>query len=265
MTRIYSMYIDESGDPGPYDPANPAFSGSRHYIVSSIIIPTDTWSNNLKILASLKSRLKAGYGFPIRKELHGAQLINPRNDPAYQSIGSRFVRNKMYLECIDYYAKNMSELQIINIHVDKLHPYSVTSFAGVNLQDLAWTRLLERYQTFLSKNGGLGLIFADDTNETAFRNLLRRMRKYHYVGSMYSTKGIRVNTSNIIEDPIIRSSHQSYFIQVADMTSHILYRKLYPKPSYRKYKTEQIFDLLDSVLVKSAHGKCPYKQGIVRV
>ncbi|MDV6373023.1 DUF3800 domain-containing protein [Deinococcus arenicola] len=259
------MYVDESGDPGTHDPANPHSSGSRHYIVTGIIIPTDTWSNNLKILASLRSRLKSNYGFPARKELHGAQIINPRNDPAFSSIGTRLVRNKMYLECMEYYAKNMSELEIINIHLDKMNPRSVKNLSGVNVQDLTWTRLLERCQTFLSKNDGLGIIFADDTNETQLRNLIRKMRKYHYVGSAYGSGGRPANTSNIIEDPIIRNSQQSYLIQVADMTSHILYRKLYPKPSYKKYKTEQIFDVLDTVLVKSAHASCPYGQGIVRV
>lgn len=265
MKRIYALYLDESGDPGAYDVSKSSSSRTRHYIVSGLIIPIDTWEENLKVLANLKGELKSRYGFPVRKELHGAQIINPRNDKDFSSIGSRFVRNKMYLEVMQYCAKNITEGRIVNIHVDKTMPHSLLSFAGVDIQEIAWIRMLERYQTFLRKNNGLGLVFADDTNEIAFRRLLRKMRKYHYIPSMYGNVGLRTNTSNIIEDPIMRASHQSYFIQIADMTSHILYRKLYPKASYRKYRTEQIFDALDGMLIKEAHRKCPYGQGIVRV
>ena len=265
MSDIYFMYVDESGDPGDHNPADLTRSGSRHYIVSGVIIPADNWSKNLKILASLRSKLKGDYSFPIRKELHGAQIINPRNDKIYSGLGGRRTRTKLYYDCLEYYSSQMTDMEIINVHLDKTKTFSVKSLAGYDVQDLVWTRLLERYQTFLNIKKAQGIIFADDTNEDKVRKLVRKMRRYHYVGSMYGTSSLRTTTTQIIEDPIMRSSQQSYFIQIADMTSHSLYRKLYPKPSYSKYNIERLFDLLDTNLVKAAHRGCPHGQGIVRV
>ena len=150
----------------------------------------------------------------------GAQIINPRNDKIFTQIGSRAVRFQMFRECLEYYSGNMSDLSIINIHLDKTKPYSIGNLAVSNIQELVWTRLLERYHTFLHYKKSQGIVFADDTNEIQIRKLMRRMRRHHYVGSMYGRSSIQSNAANVIEDPIMRSSQDSYFIQVADMVSH---------------------------------------------
>ncbi|MGL4612083.1 MAG: DUF3800 domain-containing protein [Trueperaceae bacterium] len=126
------------------------------------------------------------------------------------------------------------------------------------------SRLAQRFQTYLQKscNASLGMIFADETNEVKIRRLIRKMRVYNPVPSYFG--GHRsMPITNSVEDPVMRSSDHSYFVQIADLTSHALYRKLYPKGSYRQYNVDKLFELLNSILLIEASKSDP--QGIVHL
>ncbi len=91
------------------------------------------------------------------------------------------------------------------------------------------------------------------------------MRRYNpvpnqpgYVGS-YRNLLLR----KIIEDPSFRESHDSYFIQAADLVAFLLYQKLAPSAYMRKKSGQNYFDRLDPILCKVASSKDP--QGIVRL
>ncbi len=121
--------------------------------------------------------------------------------------------------------------------------------------------MIERYNIFLKKMNSFGIVISDDTNEPKLRKLMRKMRVYNPVNSHYSQSSYPATVNQIIEDPFCRNSEHSFFIQIADLISHSLYRKLYPKGSYRKYNIDKIFDSLDSLLLKEATKK--NEQGIV--
>jgi hypothetical protein len=107
-----------------------------------------------------------------------------------------------------------------------------------------------------------GIIFADETNEVKIRRILRKMRVYKPVPSLYC--GYYHNPiRQVVEDPVIRQSQHSYFIQVADLIAHALYRKEHRKGSYRRFNVDRLFDTIRPLLLSEASRSDP--EGIVRL
>jgi len=261
---MYFMYVDESGDPGPYDLGKPAhLRSTRNYIASGYVIPAEEWRNYLTYLLNVRRYLKKKFGFPIRAELHGAELIRPKSNNDIKRVTPRYKRIALYKEAMESLSQGMQRATIIDVHLDKQKPV-YSSSTGRDIQDLVWGRLLQRYSTYLQKscNGDFGLVFADETNEAKVRRLLRKMRVHNSVpSSIYAGESISAPLINIVEDPIMRNSQSSYFVQVADLIAHALYRKLYPKGSLKKHNVDKLFDLVDPLLCKAASRYNP--QGIV--
>jgi len=86
------------------------------------------------------------------------------------------------------------------------------------------------------------------------------MRVHNYVPSHFGPS-YNAQITHIIEDPVMRNSSISYFIQLADLVAHSLYRKKIPKGGYKRYNIDLLFDRADRLLVKQASRSDPY--GIV--
>ncbi len=260
------MYVDESGDPGLWPPGTPAhLRPSSHYILTGVIIPASHWQAFLTIMVGIKRTMRQNYGLRVRDELHGAELIHPRGNKIYKRIGSRKRRISLYSYALREVAAQMPQTKIVNVHLNKVNPHYPSSTAkGADPEERAWEWLIQRFSNHLSRDcdEDLGMILADETNEVKVRRVVRKIRVHNQVSSMYGGS-YSVSVNNIVEDPIMRNSQHSYFVQIADLVSHALYRKLYQKGSYRKYNIDRLFDLVDPLLLKVANRKDP--QGIVHL
>src|SRR5476651_2496009 len=86
---MYFCYVDESGDTGCHDTANPDKTGSPYYILAGVIVPTDKWALSLDILKSYR-RLIARQGFiNYDIEFHCAELIDPHNVNAFRQLSNK--------------------------------------------------------------------------------------------------------------------------------------------------------------------------------
>src|SRR5262249_28388597 len=125
----------------------------------------------------------------------------------------------------------MRFLNIINIRVDKQG-----KDPAYDPFEKAWEALIQRFENTLKwhnfpfpKNwtgGDIGIIFCDAANEAALRRIYRRMRVYNPVPNVRSlfSRGFRqLPLTRVAEDPNIRHSHHSYFIQSADVAAFALY------------------------------------------
>lgn len=261
------MYVDESGDPGTLIAGTPKhLSPSPHYILTGVIMADVKWQEHLTSMITIRRLLRNCYGLRMRDELHGTELINPRGASVYKRIpGGRRRRVQLYRDALTQITAQMPTTQIINVHLDKLNPAYVSSTApGADFEERAWEWLIQRFSNYLriSCGGELGIILADETNEVKIRRIVRKIRVHNQVGSMYGGS-YPVSVDNIVEDPVMRSSQHSYFVQIADLVSHALYRKLHRKNSYRKFNVDKLFDIVDPILLKAAAKKDP--QGIVHL
>ena len=263
---MYLFYVDESGDPGPFDPGRPANTdgqGTPHYILSGLMIPAHEWRNYLLALVDIKRAISQKWKLPMRKELHGTTLIHPRNDVAYKVIGGgRRARTDLYRFYLENLTMRLPQAKLFNICLDKANPHYASTGSVKDLEALTWNYLTMRFEKTMqyeAKKSGqpiYGLIFADDTNEDKVRKELRKMRVHNYIGGRNET------VNHIIEDPTMRQSQHSYFVQAADMVSHALYRQQYPKGSLKKFGVDKLFDKVVPLCHKAASR---HTNGIVYV
>lgn len=250
--------MDESGDPGfNVADVDEARRASLHYILSGIIIPVTEWRTYLNSIVEMKRNLKKEYSIPIRLELKGSELINPRKNLFLKKM-NRLERTKVYFSIFQEITSQFNKARIINIAAKK---DQISNEKHQDIQETTWRYMIDRYNIFLKKNNSFGFVISDDTNEPKLRKLIRKMRIYNPVNSHYTQSTYNAKVNQIIEDPFCRNSEHSFFIQIADLISHSLYRKLYSKGSYKKYNVDKIFDSLDSLLLKEANRK--NEQGIV--
>jgi hypothetical protein len=256
---MYFLYVDESGDPGPFQ--NVQGGSTQYFILSALIVPVIQWRNYLSSLVDIRRYLKQQYGIGMRVELKGATMIHPRGDPIYIKL-SRQRRIEMYREALNMFAARLPDIRVFHMHLDKQNPHHPNFLTGRDAEEIMWTWLLQRFDTFLKKNNNAyGVLFADQTNEVKLRRILRKMRVFNYVPSHFGGK-YSSPVTQIIEDPVMRDSRHSYFIQFTDLCAHALYRKLYPKGSYRKFNVDLIFDELKPVCLPEAAQDDPLHLGI---
>ncbi|MBL7913209.1 MAG: DUF3800 domain-containing protein [Bacteroidia bacterium] len=248
---MHLLYVDESGDPGISQ------YSSKHFILTGLIVSQDNWDKNLRNLKEFRKALKANYGFNQRTEIHANELIRISGNEDYK----KFTKTQR-IGILKEYARQIpiifNDSKFINICIDKSQHKSHTEIIN-----LAWGRLIERYDTYLKKVAkDNGVIISDDTDGKKVMQLLRKMRIYNPVKSHFYDGPYNAPSDNIIEDVFQRNSKDSYFIQTVDVVTQLLYRKEYPKGSLKKYGLERQFDLLHPVLLLEASRNDPF--GIVR-
>src|SRR5690625_1920404 len=155
------MYVDESGDPGTTGFASP------HFILSGLIISQDDWDKYLNRLKTFRKSLKVNYGLNQRTEIHTAELIRINKIEEYKKI-----RKTNRINIIKDYCSQMplifDSAKVINVCIKKEeHP-------DRDIFELAWSRLLQRFDTYLKKSvKDKGIVVADDTDSTKLRSLQR--------------------------------------------------------------------------------------------
>lgn len=258
---MYLMYVDESGDPGAISPV-------RHFILSGLIIPATDWQESFERHHQMRRHLKTTYGFPVRAELHGASLVDTRyGDSNVRNLGGRITRMKLFQDVMQSLVGVFPTAKTFSVYVDKDAAFQ-SNYRRENYLTLAWNYLLNRYHRFLEHNcdNAPGVVISDDSASSTIRSLMRKMRVYNPLPSHYDPRGFyNAPVRTIIEDPFFRESQHSYFVQIADIISHSLYRKLYVKGSYRRYNLHKFYDYLDPIILKTATSKDPLNMGIVRI
>ena len=207
------MYVDESGDPGVFTGGN-----SQHFILAGLIVPVNEWNVSLQRLVKLRKQLRKTTGLPEREEIHSSELIRINKIESYRDIPKR-TRISILKTFVGEIPIIFSGAKIICICLNKQSMVGQKSF-----QELAWKRLIQRYDTFLKKKSSKGIIVSDDSDEPILRALLRKMRVYNPVPSKFSGFYNPV-INNIIEDIFFRESKHSFVVQAADAIAHALYRK----------------------------------------
>ena len=128
-------------------------------------------------------------------------------------------------------------------------------------------RLLNRIERTVAAWGSQAVMIFDEGEEKANTALVRRMRVFNPISGMYGVWPDGKQYKNmplvlIVEDPVYRQSHRSYFIQLADFCAYALLQKEKPTPSRMPFGLQVAFHTLADVLVFDAHRADKY--GIVR-
>src|SRR5205807_1541322 len=107
----------------------------------------------------------------------------------------------------------------------------------------------------------------DEGKESIYTRLARKVGVHNPIPSMYGQWSSGQATQNIpldhiLEDPIFKKSHSSYFIQLADFCAYALLRRELPLLSKAKYGLHLGFERLLPILATECNRKDPH--GIIR-
>lgn len=274
------FYVDESYD-------------STKFCLSAIGIRHADWRDCLERVRQYRAILKQDHGIYLRKEIHAQEFISGRGRIS-TSVVTKHERSRIFEGLLRLVA-SLPNVMVINVCLDTVD--------RKNPQLDAWDRLLNRIERTLLEMErrelprrkelltGLpedfpaavrsslamrlnayrarALIFADQGREMEITRAFRKMNVFNPIPSQFGTWEGALKTKNIpvqrvIEDPVFKQSHQSYFIQLADCVAFsLLKREVVPTPLVKRYGIHRMFERsVSSVCFRSASPKDPF--GIVR-
>lgn len=147
------------------------------------------------------------------------------------------------------------KLSIINVVINKENISPNTS--SYNVLDNALKYSIQRIENDLKKIDPTKkfMIITDQGRIGKMRMTTRKMQRINFIPSKYNIKPYRQEIKSLIEDPLEKDSKESYFIQLTDLVSFIIY--LYsvyklgvgkiPNRIPRKVDKEKIIELLEKL------------------
>ena len=220
------------------------------------------WLTTLDAIVSFRRAMRAKYGLKLREEIHASHFVH---HPKSLARIKKSLRLRLLRDVLDFEAA-LPDVNLIDIVVDKS-----SKTPPFNVFEFAWTALIQRFHNTISAQNfpgphnpqDRGLILVDRTDEKRLRDLLRKMRRFNPVPSMFGGGALQIPVRTIAEDPNPRDSAHSYFIQLSDVNAFFLTQKLGPSFYVKRKGARNYFDRLDPILCKVASLSDP--QGIVRL
>jgi hypothetical protein len=278
---VLVAYVDESHD-------------DEKFCLSAIVIEHAQWHNALEAVRKHRLHLKDTFGIKLSHELHSYKLVRGKGRSFATRDLTKWERSRIFHSQLDMVAR-LPTVRLFNVVLDKSKHRDPQMTAWDRLTNRLERTMLhfeevempirkslfakaekalpnqdsERLELRLLAYAPRTIIIADQGREGEINGALRRMRRYNPIPSKYgtwddggATKNIRVE--RIIEDPVFRESHRSYFVQLADAVAYsLLKREVPPTPVIERYGIHKMFDeCLKSVCYTKASSSDP--MGIVR-
>lgn len=213
---MYLAYIDESGSTGAV-----GAGGSRSYTLGCVLVRASQWASAFDGLIGYRRFLKRAFGVPVRSEVKANYLI--QNGGAFRELAlSESARQAIYRGHLRLVPKLQLKVFAIVIRKELLRTGDPHEFA--------WWYLLQRLERLATKQGSQVLILHDEGNDDQVRGLARRARRAGVAGSAFGTGFLKVPFTALLDDPVSRHSHESYFLQVADLVAYAAFRRVYRPP-----------------------------------
>lgn len=215
---MYLCYFDESGDPGYKNSLTHAFA------LACVVVHDTAWLSTLDQIISFRRFLRDEFKIPMRAELKAGYFIHNTGPFENLNIGPE-TRMKIYRMSLRLEHKIGLETFAIVVDKDQMVKQYRT---GEEPQRRAWELAYERLETLTRKRNDTCLVFPDEGTYEMIRSVLREKRRHNVVPSHYGTQGLSRPASFVIEDPSVRRSSESYFIQFADFSAYAAHRRVKP-------------------------------------
>jgi hypothetical protein len=237
---MYLVYVDDSRDAGIC-------------IFSALLIPSAQWKTSFAAIKEYRRELKQEYGIFMSKEFHATEFVS-----GHGRISDRVVfkgtRCRIFRETLERVAR-LPHAQLIN------------AVMPIGRETWAFERLLNRINRTMLAWNSQAIMLCDEGKESIYTRLARKMGVFNPIPSDRGDWGTGQATRNIpldriLEDPIFKKSHSSYFIQMADFCAYSLLRREVQLESKNRYGLHECFASLSPILFRGACRSDP--EGIIR-
>jgi hypothetical protein len=238
---MYLAYIDDSRD-------------AKLSCFSAVIIRASDWLRILNEIIEFRRALRQSDGIHVKKELHATDFVAGRGNLG--AVVSKFRRARIFDETLDFIASRRG-LSVMNACVP-------TAF-----EERAFERIINRLNVGAERRIPPAHVMIISDEGKSYDGLVRRMRRFNFVGSKYGTWSSGQRSRNnpvtrIVEDIVYRDSEKSAFIQLADFCAFALLRSENPVASRSKYGLHLSFQRLVPVLRTNSFAKDPRGLGVIR-
>jgi len=209
---MYISYFDEAGDDG-----YPKYS-SDLFVLTSIYMHHNDWKTNYEKVENFRKQLKIDYNFPVKYEFHTKDFLTDKNP--YRELNLTYDQKR---EIIFNYFNLISimDLNIINVVINK-HNIKTEIY---DVLENAMKYNIQRIENDVKSKSidNKFIIITDEGRIKKMTSITRKIQKFNIIPSKYNTGLIRNDIEKLIEDPLPKKSTESYFIQVSDAVSYIIY------------------------------------------
>ncbi len=262
------FYVDESYD-------------RKKFCLSAICIRHSSWKDAFDEIKEYREKLKLVHGIPLRTELHATEFVHGRGHVSNRPVG-KWARSRIFLDTLKLVAR-LPETTLFNVCLDnkgiadaqmkawdrlinriertmrnfdetelllrdQLAMMVINSITSEELPTPISSVAAEQIEKRLKAYRARAFIIADEGREREITTAVRKMHVFNPVPSHYGewASGSRtenIPTVRIIEDPVFKRSHRSYFLQLADFVAFaLLKREVDPTPTVAKYKLDEMFE-----------------------
>lgn len=202
-------YVDESGNTGTV-----ASGGSLTFTLGCVLVDAAAWPTAFDELLAMRRRVRDRFGLPMRAEVRANDLIRASGD--IRNVG----------------LAPTERLLIFRAHMAVMSALPARAFAVVvdkrnqtaDYFDLAWEGLLQRLERTSTHEQQPFMVVHDEGANDQVRAWVRRSRRYLTAGSATGYGTLRNPARLLVDDPVPRTSRQSYFIQAADLVAYAAFR-----------------------------------------
>lgn len=208
---MYFAYYDETGDDGFPRCSSPLFVFSAAYFHQS------NWRANFNVLKDFRKQVRKKYGLKIKDEIHTKDFL--MNAPRYRNLNiDPNNRVSMISEYCDAIAK--MNLSIVNVVINK----TVIRNKNYPVLDKALTYSVQRIDNDIDDKTESFVIITDKGRIAKMRKITRRVQLHNPIVSKFDRDVVvQYPLQRLLEDPLPKDSKDSYFIQVSDLVSYIVY------------------------------------------
>jgi hypothetical protein len=220
---MHLIYIDDSKD-------------EQRIVFSGLAFRVESWHDAFQSIRDYRRFLKTKYGIAVYYELHATKFVRGKGSLGAKNIVPKALRCQIFKDTLEFII-TLPDVRAFNV-----------SFP-LSREDWAFERLLNRINRTMHTWDSHAILMCDEGREGDYTRLVRRMNVYNPMPSNQGTWEDGSQTKNIvidriIEDPIFKKSHKSYFIQLADFAAYALLRQDCPTTRARKYGINKAFQTL---------------------
>jgi hypothetical protein len=212
--RVYLAYVDESGSAGSV-----AKGSSKSYVLGCVLVRASHWMEAFEGLLGYRRHAKTEFGLPLRAEIKVNHLL--RNAGAFSELAlSEVARHSLYRGMLRLCSERHIRVFAIVARKELL--------GGQNVHDLAWILLLQTLQRLAAEEDEQVLIFHDEAADLRIRTLARTSQLTGHSEHAFKGAVLSLPFRDLVDYPISRHSHDSLFLQLADLVAYAAFRQVFP-------------------------------------
>lgn len=208
---MYLAYLDESGDDGWPETSSPLF------VQSAVYLHHRHWKSAFEATRAFRRQLAATGRLPFDVELHTRELFLNK-DPYHGLKIPPAERLALLADFCRHFA--LIEVKCINVVI---HKAAIPAGSEYNVLDTALKYLIQRLENDLRPTDDRFMLITDEGRVGKMRSTARRIQRFNPVPSKFGTDTRNQEIKMLIEDPLPKKSHESYFIQFADLAAFLVH------------------------------------------